>query len=64
MWVGALRSKVTLLSTIVALLMCWGSDCILLGRGHLHIPISSVLGASIGKMANLSTIETCRGCFS
>jgi hypothetical protein len=30
----------------------------------IALPISSVLGASIGKMANLSIIETCCGRFS
>jgi hypothetical protein len=32
MWVGTLKSKVTLLSTIVALLALWVLGCILVGR--------------------------------
>jgi hypothetical protein len=64
MWVGTLKSKVTLLSTIVALLALWVLGCILVGRGALNILISLILGASIVKMANLSTIETYHGSFS
>jgi hypothetical protein len=52
------------LSTIVALLAPWVLSCSLVGQDALNILISSALGTSIGKMANFSTIETCRGCFS
>jgi hypothetical protein len=34
----------------------WVLGCSLVGRGALNFLISSVLGASIGEMANLSTI--------
>jgi hypothetical protein len=60
----ALKSKVIILSTIVALLALQVLGCSLVDRGALNILISSVLGASIGKMDNLSIIETYRGCFS
>jgi hypothetical protein len=63
-WVMALKSKVTLLSTIIALLALWVLGCSLVGWGALSFLISSILGASIGEMANLSPIETYRGCFS
>jgi hypothetical protein len=64
MWVAALKSKVTLLSTIIALLALWVLGYSLIGQVALNIMISLVLEASIGKMANLSTIETYRGFFS
>jgi hypothetical protein len=60
----ALKSKVTLLFIIIALLTYWVLGCSLVGQGAFNVLISSVLGASIGEMANLSTIERYRGCFS
>jgi hypothetical protein len=56
-----LKSKVTLLSTIVALLALWVLSYSLVSQDALNILISSALGTSIGEMANLSTIETCHG---
>jgi hypothetical protein len=41
-WIGARNSKVTLLSTVVAFLVWWGVDHILIGWSPLHIPIPSV----------------------
>jgi hypothetical protein len=64
MWVAALKSKVTLLSIIVALFALWVLGCSLCGWGALNILISLVFGASIGEMAILSTIETYCVCFS
>jgi hypothetical protein len=64
MWVAALKSKVTLLSIIVALFALWVLGCSLGGWGALNILISLVFGASIGEMAILSTIETYCVCFS
>jgi hypothetical protein len=64
MWVAALKSKVTLLSTIIELLALWVLGYSLIGQVALNILISLVLEASIGKMANLSTIETYHGFFS
>jgi hypothetical protein len=64
MWVAALKSKVTLLPTIVALLALWVLGCSLVSRGALNILISSALATSIGEMVNLSTIEACRACLS
>jgi hypothetical protein len=63
-WVVALKSKVTLLFTIEALLALWVLGCSQVSPGALKILISSTLGASIGKMANLSTNKTYCGCFS
>jgi hypothetical protein len=63
-WVAALKSKVTPLSTIVALLALWVLSYSLVSQDALNILISSALGTSIGEMVNLSTIETCRGWFS
>jgi UPF0716 family protein affecting phage T7 exclusion len=60
----ASKSKVTLLSTIVELLALWVLGHNLGGWGALNILISSVLGASISEMANLSTIEAYHGWFS
>jgi hypothetical protein len=64
MWVAALKSKVTLLPIIVALLALWVLGCSLVSRGALNILISSALATSIGEMVNLSTIEACRACLS
>jgi hypothetical protein len=44
-----LKSKVTLLSTIVALLALWVLGCSLVGWGALNILISSVLGHLLAK---------------
>jgi hypothetical protein len=68
MWVGARISDVAPLSIIVALSISSDFVCIRSSLRSVGVQCRSrtltSIGASIGKMTNLSTIETCRGRFS
>jgi hypothetical protein len=67
-WIVAQNSEVTLLSKIVALSISSDLGCIRSSLRSVGVRCRSrtrtSIEASIGKMTNLSTIETSRGRFS